>query len=130
MKIVNLTDAIAVSEQVLPSDMQAVADAGFRVLVNNRPDGEAPGQPTSAELEEAASRAGIRYVYYPVNGMNYPGPDIASLGAVLDGDGPVLAFCRTGTRSANLWVSSRPEDARDEARSRVASLGYDLSLAR
>ncbi|HCD54119.1 MAG TPA: TIGR01244 family phosphatase, partial [Halieaceae bacterium] len=70
MKIVEVTSRVAVSEQVGLADVPAIAAAGFKVLINNRPDGEAPGQPTSAEFAAAAAENGLKYVYYPVNGMN------------------------------------------------------------
>ncbi|HAN27148.1 MAG TPA: TIGR01244 family phosphatase, partial [Haliea salexigens] len=82
--------------------------AGFKVLINNRPDGEAPGQPTSAEFAAAAAENGLEYVYYPVTGMNFPGPDLPGLAATFENaEGPVLAFCRSGTRSINLWLATR-----------------------
>ena len=129
MKIVEVTSRVAVSEQVGLADVPAIAAAGFKVLINNRPDGEAPGQPTSAEFAAAAAENGLKYVYYPVNGMNFPGPDLPGLAATFENaEGPVLAFCRSGTRSINLWLATRSAEDMPVALQRARSLGYDLSF--
>lgn len=129
MRIVEVTPRVAVSEQLNLDDVPAIAAAGYMVLVNNRPDGEAPGQPSSAEFAAAAAANGLEYVYYPVNGMNFPGPDLARLAATFDSDsGPVLAFCRSGTRSINLWLATRSAEDFPQAVQRARSLGYDLSM--
>ena len=106
MKIVKVTPEVAVSEQVNLDDVPAIAAAGYAVLMNNRPDGESPGQPTSAEFAAAAAQNGLQYVYYPINGMNFPGPNLSAVAAAFDNaQGPVLAFCRSGT--APLIFGSR-----------------------
>ena len=129
MKIVEVTSRVAVSEQVGLADVPAIAAAVFKVLINNRPDGEAPGQPTSAEFAAAAAENGLKYVYYPVNGMNFPGPDLPGLAAAFENaEGPVLAFCRSGTRSINLWLATRSAEDMPVALQRARSLGYDLSF--
>ena len=130
MKIISLTDAISVSEQIFPGDVAEIAAAGFKVLVNNRPDGEAPSQPTSQEIATAAEAAGLRYYYLPVTAVNFPGPDITQMASLLENaDEPVLAFCRSGTRCANLWVATRDEDDLEAALNHARALGYDLTMA-
>ncbi|WP_116365121.1 TIGR01244 family sulfur transferase [Parahaliea mediterranea] len=129
MRIVRLSDSVAASEQISPADMPAIAEAGFRVVFNNRPDGEVPGQPSSAEMAAAAAAAGLEYRFLPVTAMNFPGAPLADIAAAFDEGGPVLAFCRSGTRSTNLWVASRPEAERPQAREQARQLGYDLSMA-
>jgi uncharacterized protein (TIGR01244 family) len=126
---VQLTDTVATAPQLEPGDMAAVAAAGFRVVINNRPDGEALGQPSSEELRTAAEAAGLEYHYYPLNAFNYPGDDVPAMAALFDGERPVLAFCRSGTRSTNLWISSRDEAGRDAAREHAQRLGYDVSMS-
>jgi sulfide:quinone oxidoreductase len=129
VNIVKITPDIAVSEQIGPEDVAAIAVAGYKVLINNRPDGEAPGQPTSAEMAAAAAEHGMGYLYYPVNGMNFPGPDLHQLAAVFaNADGPALAFCRSGTRSINLWLATLSPEEFPTALQRARSLGYDLSM--
>ncbi|MBT4521262.1 MAG: TIGR01244 family phosphatase [Halieaceae bacterium] len=130
MKIVRLTDTLAVSEQITPDDVVAVAAAGFEVLVNNRPDGEEIGQPTSDQIAAAAKDAGLSYHYLPITAFNFPGPDIDRIAELLDdSDRPVLAFCRTGTRCTNLWVATRDDSERESAAGQARQLGYDLSLS-
>lgn len=130
MQIVSLTDSVGVAGQVQPEDMAAIAQAGYKVVINNRPDGEAPDQPSSEELAAAAAAAGLDYHYYPLNAMNYPGDDPAAMAALFNDDSrPVFAFCRSGTRSSNLWISTRAADAIDTARRRASSLGFDISMS-
>ena len=130
MKIVHLTDTVGVSEQILASDVVKVAAAGFKVLVNNRPDGEAPDQPNSAEIAAAAEAAGLRYYYLPITSDVFPGPDVSVMASLLnDTAEPVLAFCRTGTRCTNLWVATRDEDAAPAAADQARALGYDLAMS-
>lgn len=130
LRHVQLTETVAASPQVQPSDMTAIADAGFKVVINNRPDDESLGQPSSQELRAAAEAAGLEYFYYPLNAFNYPGEDTATMGALFDdGSRPVFAFCRSGTRSTNLWISSRPEADRDAARQHAQQLGFDVAMS-
>jgi len=129
MRIIRLSVTVAASEQISPADMPAIAEAGFKVVFNNRPDGEVPGQPSSAEMAAAAEAAGLEYRFLPVTAMNFPGAALEDIAAAFDEGGPVLAFCRSGTRSTNLWVASRPASERAEARELARQLGYDLSMA-
>lgn len=129
MNIIKVTPDLAVSGQIVPADVTAIAAAGYKVLINNRPDGEAPGQPPSAAFAAAAAQHGITYVYYPVTGMDFPGPDLEQLaGTFSSAEGPALAFCRSGTRSINLWLATRSAEEWPEALQRARSLGYDLSM--
>jgi len=131
MRIVKLTDTVAVSEQITPMDVAEIAAAGYRVLINNRPDGEVPGQPHNAEIEAAARAAGLEYHYLPVTAIDFPGPGFGKMTDLLDDDSrPVLAFCRSGTRCANLWVASRGNHERDWARAVAGRLGFDLGMSR
>lgn len=127
---VQLNDHVAVAGQIQPHDMAAIAAAGYRLIVNNRPDGEAPDQPGSAVLQAAAQAAGLEYRYYPLNAFNYPGDDVAAISALFDDPAkPAFAFCRSGTRSTNLWISSRAPDDREPARQHARQLGFDVSLS-
>lgn len=130
MRIISLTDSVGVAGQVRPEDMPSIAQAGYQVVINNRPDGEAPDQPPSEDIAAAANAAGLEYHYYPLNAMNYPGDDPAAMAALFDDDSrPVFAFCRSGTRSSNLWISTRQADAVDRARRRARDLGFDISMS-
>ena len=103
-----LNAEIAVAPQLGPEHMAAAAAAGFRSVINNRPDGEAgPQQPTSAAIEAAARAAGLEYAFLPVAG-GYQSPEEAqAMAALMDRlPKPVLAFCRSGARSGRLYSLS------------------------
>lgn len=104
-----LTQTVATAAQIHPSDLPAIAAHGFKTLINNRPDGEGgPGQPASRELEEAAREHGIAYVYLPVVPMQYTREQVESMaGHLKAATAPVLAFCRSGSRSEQLIHSAR-----------------------
>lgn len=113
--------------QVFPADLRAIADAGIRLVVNNRPDGEEPGQPSSAEIEEAARAIGLGYRHIPISG-GFPAERIEAMAKALEA-GPALLFCRSGTRSTWLWALARASlgaDAEGLVGS-AAEAGYDLS---
>jgi len=99
-------------------------------VINNRPDGEVPDQPTSAEMEAAARAAGMNYVHIPVVGSPTQDQVDANRLAIEDADGPVLAFCRSGTRSIVTWSLGQALSG-VRTRSELAALGrgagYDLS---
>ena len=105
---------------------------GFKSLINNRPDGEAERQPTSASLAEAAARLGIAYRHLPVISGKVTDGDVASFSAALDElEGPVLAFCRTGTRSTTLWALSEARHRDPDAILKTAAAaGYNLESLR
>ena len=128
----SVTPEFATAPQLAPADMAEAAALGFRLVINNRPDGEAPAQPTSAQMEAAARAAGMNYVAIPFAGLP-PSPQQveAVRRAVASADGPVLAFCRSGTRSINAWAMGQAQDGRDPAElARLgAAVGYDLSGA-
>ncbi|MBV9510229.1 MAG: TIGR01244 family phosphatase [Caulobacteraceae bacterium] len=125
-----VTDGFSVAPQVGADELGAVAAAGFVLVINNRPDGEQPGQPTSAEMAEAAQAAGLDYLHVPVRG----GPGREQVEAVAEAvaaaKGPVLAFCRSGTRSIVTWsLGQAMSGARspEELVKLGAGAGYDLS---
>ncbi|MGJ8623372.1 MAG: TIGR01244 family sulfur transferase [Yoonia sp.] len=107
MELRKITDGFTVSPQITAQDMDAINAAGFGTIICNRPDGEAADQPAFAEIEAAAKAAGIATLYVPIQGGAFDPTDIAKFGAALtDMPQPVLAYCRTGTRSATLWSLS------------------------
>ncbi|MFO7758294.1 MAG: TIGR01244 family sulfur transferase, partial [Roseovarius sp.] len=104
MQANKVTDALSVSPQITPQDMAGIRDAGFRAIICNRPDGEGADQPNFEEIEAAATAAGIEARYLPVTSGMVRDSDAEAFGqALLELPGPVLAYCRTGTRSATLW---------------------------
>lgn len=123
-----LDSGVWVSPQPTPAAMAALAAAGVRRVINNRPDGEEPGQPSSSEIEAAARAAGLDYLWLPIQGL--PGPDqVAAVGEALEDGLPTLLFCRSGARSTAAWALARSRRGDDPAaiRDAAASAGYDLS---
>jgi len=123
-----LDDHMMVCGQVAPHEVAGLAEQGITVLVNNRPDGEETGQPLAGDIEDAAAKAGITYHFIPI--MRGIGPaDIESMQqAVRDAEGgKLLAFCRSGTRSAlTLALAKREEGAPAEEVTRLLTdAGFD-----
>ena len=100
-----LSADVCVAPQLDPPAMAWAAQAGFKSVINNRPDYEGgPNQPTSGAMEAAATAAGLRYAYLPVAPAVQTPEEIARFAALLaELPKPVLAFCRTGTRSGKLY---------------------------
>ena len=124
-----LTDDLSVSVQLSVEDVAAAKAAGFRTILNNRPDGESADQPDSSEIEAAATAAGLTYIHQPVISGQISDQNIDDFGRTLaSAQGPVLAFCRTGTRCTCLWaLSQAPQRELDDIADRAAGAGYDLS---
>lgn len=99
-----LTPRLAVGPQLTTDDIAAARAAGFSAIINDRPDGEEPGQPLSREIAEAARAGGLAYCHIPVVPGQITDDAVAAFAAALEAaDGPVLAFCRTGKRAAALF---------------------------
>ncbi len=129
MDIKTIDEGLSVSPQISPSDLAAIKDAGFRAIICNRPDGEAGDQPTFEEIEAAAAKLGIEAHYLPiVSGMVKDEDAIAFGGALTHLPGPVLAYCRSGTRSATLWSLSQAGNlSAPEILQKTKDAGYDMS---
>ena len=129
MKIAKLTPFLSVSPQIAEADLGALAAQNYRAVINNRPDGEAEDQPAGATLAAAADRVGLAYRHLPVVSGKVTDDDVAAFADVLDElKGPVLAFCRTGTRSTTLWALSEARHLDPDAiLATAAEAGYDLS---
>lgn len=95
--------------QLTPEAMAAAAEAGFKAVINNRPDMEGgPEQPTSAAIEAAAKAAGLEYAYLPVNGAYQSPEEIARCAELLKSlPRPLLMFCRSGARSTKLFMQAQ-----------------------
>jgi uncharacterized protein (TIGR01244 family) len=121
-----------VAGQIAPADVAEAAAQGVTLIVNNRPDGEEPDQPAGAAIEAAAQAAGIDYLFIPVPG----GISHREIGAMADAieqaEGPILAFCRSGTRSTFLWALARAQlgDDPEALTAGAAGAGYDLAPIR
>jgi len=125
-----VTDSLSVSPQIAVDDLARAAEEGFVLVINNRPDDEEPGQPSSAQIEAAAKAAGLDYAHIPVRGGPTHDQVEAVRRAVEGADGPVLAFCRSGTRSIITWsLGQAASGAADRATlvRQGADAGYDLA---
>ncbi len=126
-------DSLCVTAQVTPDQCAQVAAAGFRTLINNRPDGEEPGQPSAAALGEAAAAAGLDYRHLPLSPGALNDELVKGFAAALDDcPGPALAFCRSGRRSYILWALSRGDKTPEAVRRMIgdaAERGFDIALA-
>lgn len=125
-----VTDRISVSPQIALDDVDEAARQGFRMIISNRPDGEEPGQPPSRAFEAAAAEAGLAYAHVPVRG----GPSAEQVETqrrlIEQANGPVLAFCRSGTRSIVTWALGELASGartRDELIGLAREAGYDLT---
>ena len=103
-----LSADVSVAPQLDASAMAQLAQAGFKSVINNRPDFEGgPSQPTSAQIEAAALAAGLQYVHLPVAGAYQSPEEIARFGELLQSlPKPLLAFCRSGARSTRLYQAA------------------------
>ena len=125
-----LDDNMMVSGQI---DLVAIPDLrrhGVTMIVNNRPDGEDAGQPTSADVAAAARRAGFAYRHIPIARGIGPSDVEAMQAAMRDcGEGRILAYCRVGMRSALTWALARRADgaSREEIDAAAATAGIDLT---
>ena len=123
-----LDDRTLVSGQIAPDEVAGLAEQGVTVIVNNRPDGEEPGQPLAADIEAAAAEAGIPYHFVPI--IRGIGPaDVEEMQKAMRGaaDGKLLAFCRTGKRSALVCALAHREEgaSRVDVERRLTNAGFD-----
>lgn len=129
MNIKPIDDRIAVAPQISPGDIAELARLGFKTLVANRPDGEEPGQPSMADIETAAKEHGLQWIYQPVESGNIKDSDVDQFDEMIrEAGGPVLAFCRTGTRCTVLWaLSSARHESVEDVVTKARNAGFDIS---
>ena len=125
-----VTDDLSVAPQISLTDVAEAGRQGFRTLISNRPDGEEPGQPSAAEIGAAAVAAGLAFHHIPVRGA--PTPDQVEKTRIVlqDAAEPVLAFCRSGTRSIVTWSLCQATSGamdRGELVNLGRQAGYDLT---
>ena len=125
-----VTEDISVAPQISVDDVDEAARQGFRTIINNRPDNEEPGQPTGNQIEAAAKAAGLAYFHVPVRGSPTPEQVETTNRILAEAPAPVLAFCRSGTRSIITWSLGQAVSGargRDELKALGREAGYDLS---
>jgi uncharacterized protein (TIGR01244 family) len=130
MNLRRVDDSISVAPQIAPEDIPLLAEQGFGFVVNNRPDEEEIGQPAGDAIRAAAEAAGLGYAAIPVTHAGFSSAQVEAMAAALaQANGPVLAYCRSGTRSCNLWAlaeASRGGDP-EAITAKAAQAGYDIS---
>ena len=128
-----LNENILVSPQLTLDDVTAAAASGVALIVNNRPDGEEPSAPQGDDIAAAAAAAGMNYIAIPIGHSGFSEPQIGAMIAALEqAEGPILAYCRSGTRSTFLWALAAAKQGGDPdsiART-AAQAGYDISPIR
>ncbi len=131
--IIELEKNVAVAPQLVEADFADIAARGFRSVVDNRPDGEAPDQLPNSAAAAAARRNGLAFRYLPVRNANVTDDDIVDAFAELMDElpGPILFYCRSGTRCATLWTqASAGRLGVDRALAIARDAGYDLEVLR
>jgi uncharacterized protein (TIGR01244 family) len=131
MDLRQLSATLAVSPQILPEDVPALAEAGFKVLINNRPDEEVGSDIDHEVMAEAAAQAGMSYQYLPFHPGQVTPQLISDFAAATAGQGPVIAYCRSGNRCTVLWALAQAGKLPEDEIMQVADkAGYDLSGVR
>ena len=127
-----INDSLSVSPQITLDDVATAKADGVTLIINNRPDGEDPTAPQSADIEAAAREAGMKYIAIPITHSGFSGPQVdAMIAALADGD-KTLAYCRSGTRSTLLWSLAQAKQgvAPDEIARLAGNAGYDITPVR
>ncbi len=128
-----LGDGIYASPQIGVADIAQAAQLGVTLVINNRPEGESDDQTPGAEIEAAAHAAGMDYIAIPVTMQSLSQDDVSSMAQALgEAHGPVLAYCRSGTRSTLLWSLAEAMRGREPAEiaDAAAAAGYDVAPVR
>jgi uncharacterized protein (TIGR01244 family) len=128
-----VSDAFWASPQIGLDDVAEARARGIVSIVNNRPEGEADDQIPGAEIEAAAHAAGLAYCAIPVTHAGFSEDQVRAMAAALDeANGPVLAYCRSGTRSTFLWALARAAQGQDPdtVAAQAAGAGYDVASIR
>ena len=128
-----LSDRVFASPQIGLEEVAEAARMGIGLIVNNRPEGESDDQVPGSEIESAARAAGLDYVAIPVTHAGFSEGQMKAMAAALAStDKPVLAYCRSGTRSTLLWALAQASQGKqpDELAAAAAQAGYDLTPIR
>lgn len=128
-----VTSSFWASPQITVSDVARAKALGFALIINNRPEGETDDQTAGSEIEEAARAAGMAYCAIPVSPGGFDIGQVRAMSeALANAEGPVLAYCRSGTRSTLLWSLAQAQNGcePDEIAADAAGAGYDVGPIR
>lgn len=132
MNIKKLTEQVSVTPQISSGEIQAIKDAGFKSIINNRPNFEAPDQPVATELAQQIKEAGLEAAWIPMVPGQFLQSSVIEMVEALDKlPKPILAFCASGTRSTILWCCANViELGTDKVLKTASGAGYDLEQIR
>ncbi|MEX0299650.1 MAG: TIGR01244 family sulfur transferase [Kordiimonas sp.] len=125
-----LTEQVSVSPQITTADIDEAAASGVELIINNRPDGEEMGQPTNDELSAYAEGKGIKWAHIPIVSGQVTMEAISITSSTLRDADKILAYCRSGTRSCNMWglaVAYAGSEETTDIITKAEAAGYDLS---
>ena len=128
-----LTERVFASSQIGFAEVAEAAAQGVALIINNRPEDESDDQVPGAEIEAAAHAAGMDYVAIPVTHAGFSEWQMEAMAkALAEAPGPVLAYCRSGTRSTLLWALAEASRGRNSGvlAAQAAAAGYDLTPVR
>jgi uncharacterized protein (TIGR01244 family) len=128
-----ISNSVYASPQIGIDEIAEAQRLGITMVINNRPEGESEDQTPGAQIAEAAQAAGMEYVEIPVTHAGFAQNQVDAMAEALDRSaGPVLAYCRSGTRSTLLWALARAKagDNPEQLAGQAAAAGYDLSPVR
>ncbi len=128
-----LTDSLWASPQITVEDVARAKAEGFTHIICNRPDDEAPGQPSALEIGSAAKQHGMGFTSVPVSSAGFSLPQVDAMqDALAKGGEKVLAYCRSGTRSTLLWALAQAKAGADleDIDRRAVAAGYNTSAIR
>jgi sulfide:quinone oxidoreductase len=104
IKALEVDTQVYVAGQLFEHDIRLAAKQGVKSIMNNRPDGEAPGQPANADLARVAGELGIKYVFFPIIASSVTREDVDNFAKACEAlERPLLIFCRSGARSTRMW---------------------------
>ena len=128
MQAREITPRYAVSPQISVEDIPAIAEAGFKLVICNRPDGEVPPSHQAATIRAAAEAAGLAFEELPLTHQTMTPENVARQKALFEGaEGQVLAYCASGTCSSVVWALGHAADlGADEVLAKTAAAGYAL----
>lgn len=128
-----VTDKFYASPQITTQDIAEAAQLGVSLVVNNRPESESDDQTPGPVIEQAARSAGMDYVAIPVTHAGFSETQVKAMAqALAQSEGPILAYCRSGTRSTLLWSLAEASRGRNPQKltALAAGAGYDISPVR
>lgn len=128
-----VTETLFVSPQIEVADVTAASELGVRLIVNNRPEGESADQVPGDEIAAAARAQGMDYIAIPVTHAGFAEGQVRAMADALAGaQGPVLAYCRSGTRSTLLWALAEASRGGNPSAiaAKAAEAGYDITPVR